>query len=32
VATLIAPVLRAFEPDLVLGADWVRAQAPRWAQ
>lgn len=25
VAQLIAPVLRAFEPDLVLDADWVRA-------
>lgn len=31
VAQLIAPVLRAFEPDLVLDADWVRAQAPKWA-
>jgi hypothetical protein len=31
VAQLIAPVLRAFEPDLVLGADWVRSQAPKWA-
>jgi hypothetical protein len=31
VAQLIAPVLRAIEPDLVLDADWVRAQAPRWA-
>ncbi len=30
VAMLIAPVLRAFEPDLVLDADWVRAQAPKW--
>jgi hypothetical protein len=30
VAQLIAPVLRAFEPDLALGADWVRAQAARW--
>lgn len=26
VAQLIAPVLRAFEPDLVLDADWVRAR------
>jgi hypothetical protein len=25
VALLIAPVLRAFEPDLLLDADWVRA-------
>ena len=32
VAMLIAPVLRAFEPDLVLDAQWVKAQAPRWAQ
>ena len=31
VAQLIAPLLRAFEPDLVLGADWVRVQASRWA-
>jgi hypothetical protein len=31
VAQLIAPVMRAFEPDLVLDADWVRAQAPKWA-
>ena len=30
VARLMAPVLRALEPDLVLGADWVRAQAVRW--
>jgi hypothetical protein len=30
VAQLIAPVLRAFEPDLVLDADWVRTQAPSW--
>ncbi|HUB15818.1 MAG TPA: ATP-binding protein [Acetobacteraceae bacterium] len=30
VAMLIAPVLRAFEPDLVLDADWVRTQAPKW--
>ena len=26
VALLMAPVLRAFEPDLVLDADWVRAR------
>jgi len=26
----MAPVLRALEPDLVLDAEWVRAQAPRW--
>ena len=26
VAQLIAPVLRAFEPDLVLDADWVRTK------
>jgi hypothetical protein len=31
-ARLMAPVLRALEPDLVLDADWVRAQAPRWRQ
>ena len=30
VARLMAPVLRALEPDLVLDAEWVRAQAPRW--
>ncbi|HEX5327225.1 MAG TPA: hypothetical protein VFW75_11200 [Acetobacteraceae bacterium] len=30
VARLMAPVLRALEPDLVLGPDWVRAQAGRW--
>jgi hypothetical protein len=30
VARIMAPVLRALEPDLVLDADWVRAQAPRW--
>jgi hypothetical protein len=31
VAQLIAPVMRAVEPDVVLDAEWVRAQAPRWA-
>jgi hypothetical protein len=31
VARIMAPVLRAFEPDLALGPDWVRAQMPRWA-
>jgi hypothetical protein len=31
VAQLVAPVLRAIEPNLVLGADWVKSQAPRWA-
>jgi hypothetical protein len=31
VAQLIAPVLRAVEPNLVLDAEWVRNQAPRWA-
>ena len=31
VAQLIAPVLRAVEPDIVLDAEWVRGQAPRWA-
>ena len=31
VASLIAPVLRAVEPNLVLDAAWVRTQAPRWA-
>jgi hypothetical protein len=30
VAQIMAPVLRAFEPDLALGSDWVRAQASRW--
>jgi hypothetical protein len=30
VAELMAPVLRAFDPDLALGADWVRTQARRW--
>ena len=32
VAQIIAPVLRAFEPDLALGGDWVRGQMTRWAQ
>ncbi len=32
VAQIIAPVLRAFEPDLALGGDWVRGQMERWAQ
>ncbi len=31
VAQLIAPVLRAVEPDIALGADWVRDQATHWA-
>jgi hypothetical protein len=31
VAQLIAPVLRAVEPNLFLDAEWVRNQAPRWA-
>jgi hypothetical protein len=31
VAQLIAPVMRAIEPTLVLDADWVKLQAPRWA-
>ncbi len=31
VAQLIAPPLRAVEPDLALDAAWVRGQAPRWA-
>lgn len=30
VAQIMAPVMRAFDPDLALGADWVRAQASRW--
>ena len=30
VAQLIAPVVRNFEPDLLLTADWVRAQSQRW--
>lgn len=32
VAQIMAPVLRAFEPDLALGGDWVRSQMARWAQ
>jgi hypothetical protein len=32
VAQIMAPVLRAFEPDLALGGDWVRGQMARWAQ
>ena len=32
VAQLIAPALRAVEPDLALDAAWVRGQAPRWAE
>ena len=32
VARMMAPVLRAFEPDLALGPDWVRAQAARWRE
>lgn len=32
VAQLIAPVLRTIEPDIMLGADWVRDQAPHWAE
>jgi hypothetical protein len=31
VARIIAPVLRAFEPDLALGPDWVRAESAHWA-
>lgn len=31
VAHLIAPPLRAVETDLLLDANWVRNQAPRWA-
>ncbi len=31
VAQLIAPVVRAVEPDVVLDGDWVQRQAPRWA-
>jgi hypothetical protein len=27
----MAPVLRAFEPDLALGPDRVRGQTSRWA-
>lgn len=32
VAQLIAPVIRAVEPDIQLGGGWVRSQAPRWAE
>jgi hypothetical protein len=32
VAQIMAPVLRAFEPDLALGGDWVRGQMARWSQ
>ena len=32
VARLMAPVMRALEPDLLLGADWVRGQAAGWAR
>lgn len=32
VARIMAPVLRAFEPDLALDAEWVRAEMPRWVQ
>ncbi|HEY6430893.1 MAG TPA: hypothetical protein VIZ17_02840 [Acetobacteraceae bacterium] len=32
VARLMAPVMRALEPDLLLGADWVRGQAVGWAR
>lgn len=32
VAQIMAPVLRALEPDLALGGDWVRGQMARWAQ
>ena len=31
VAQLIAPVVRAVEPDVALDGDWVRRQAPGWA-
>jgi hypothetical protein len=30
VAQIMAPILRAFEPDLALGPDWVRAQSTLW--
>lgn len=30
VAQMMAPLLRTMEPDLALGPDWVREQAPRW--
>jgi hypothetical protein len=32
VAQIMAPVLRAFEPDLALGGDWVRGQMERWTK
>ncbi len=31
VAQLIAPSVRAVEPNVVLDAEWVRRQAPHWA-
>jgi hypothetical protein len=31
VAQLIAPVLRAVQPDILFDAGWVRSQIPRWA-
>jgi hypothetical protein len=31
VAQLIAPVVRAVEPDVALDGDWVRRQAPGWS-
>jgi hypothetical protein len=31
VAQIMAPVLRAFDPDLALGPEWVRGQMARWA-
>ena len=31
VAQLMAPVIRAIEPELQLGVGWVRGQMPRWA-
>jgi hypothetical protein len=32
VAQIMAPLLRCFEPDLALDADWVRAQAAGWGK
>ena len=32
VAQIMAPVLRVFEPDLVLGPDWVRGQLAQWGR
>ena len=32
VAQIMATVLRAFEPDLALGPEWVRGQMARWAK